>query len=194
MSFAFFDTESSGLLRRDLPLTDPSQPSIVQLACILTDAQFRHVAKFSTLINLDGASIEPGAEAVHGISESRTGKYGVNLTAALMMLQEFCNKAKTVVAYNIAFDRDLVTVALIRVGATGLQWRASAPKFECAMELATPILKIPGKYGDYRFPKLADAHAFLCPDVPYEKAHDALADVEATTRVYRAIKALDTTR
>jgi len=51
------------------------------------------------------------------------------------------------------------------------------------MAVTTPICKIPGKYNDYKWPKLAEAYRHLFNE-EIKDAHDALADVRACARIY----------
>jgi len=53
----------------------------------------------------------------------------------------------------------------------------------CTMKEMTPICKIPGRYDEFKWPRLTEAyrHAF---GGEFGNAHDALADVRACKEIY----------
>lgn len=182
----FFDTETSGLWRDDLPFDHPSQPSIVQLAVHLYDVKWQRTGHFVSLIKPDGWSIEPEAEAHHGISEARCSRFGIPLPAALLVLKGFASTARRLVGHHVEFDRKVIKSSLQRLGADGLWWQKKGPDFFCTMEASTPVLQLPGDYG-FKFPSLEEAHRFFYPEMDYSTQHDADQDSEATMRVFRAL-------
>src|SRR4028119_1323425 len=121
-----WDSETSGLLRDDLPASDPSQPHLVQLGAQLFDAQWRRAGILTCLIKPDGWSIEPEAEAVHGISEARCHRYGVDLPVALAMFAQLVGKASVLIAHHANFDRKVIDIQLHRLGASGDWWKRKA--------------------------------------------------------------------
>ncbi len=180
------DTETSGLLRDDLPADDPSQPHLVQLGAQLFDRQGARRANLTTLIKPEGWSIEPQAEAVHGISAQTCQRYGVSVVFALGVLQGLVACSTRVVAHNMNFDRKVIAAAIHRAGGQGLWWSRAGGRMVCTMEAATPVLKLEGKFG-HKFPSLAEAMAGLCPAFPFDERHDAEADVMATRELYQTL-------
>jgi DNA polymerase III epsilon subunit-like protein len=57
------------------------------------------------------------------------------------------------------------------------------------MKATTSICKLPGKYGDYKWPKLQESHLHFFGK-EFEGAHDAMADVRACAAVYWALNPL----
>ena len=51
-----------------------------------------------------------------------------------------------------------------------------------------PVLKLPGRYGNYKWPKLEEAYKFLVDPAGFEDAHDALVDVKACAAVLDALE------
>ena len=182
------DTETSGLVRKGIPLDDMTQPHIVELAARLVDDNDQAVATFCSIIKPEGWAIEPEAEAIHGISEARAHKVGMSMALALVVLQAFAYKAGTIVSFNIEFDRAMILAEISRAQGLGRWWTRRAQFMYCAMEMSAPIMRIPGLYGDWKFPTLEGAHAFFYPDVRWESQHRALDDLDACLRVWRAIQ------
>lgn len=59
----------------------------------------------------------------------------------------------------------------------------------CPMLLATPHCKLPGKYGDYKWPKVEEAWQHFFPDVEYIEEHrgydDALHEAKIVYELYK---------
>lgn len=182
-----YDTESTGLDRRDLPADHPSQPSICQIGLQLFTPTWERVGLFSALIKPDGWSMEPEAEKHHGISEARCARYGIPIAVALGVLQSYAAVARQIVAHNNEFDRKLIRGELARLKASGLWWQSRASAFVCTMEILTPVMKLPGPFGDFKFPSLEEAHHFLFPTVDYVTQHSAEADTTALARICREL-------
>lgn len=183
----FYDTETSGLWRDDLPYDHPSQPNLVQLGLQFYDAKWKRTGVLVALIKPDGWSIEPDAERHHGISEARCARHGIPLVAALSVLQAYAANSRRIAAHNNEFDRKVIKAAIARAGGEGLWWQRKAPQFFCTMETSTPILQLPGEHG-FKFPSLEEAHRFFYPEHEYTTQHDAEADTDALVRVYQALE------
>lgn len=181
-----FDTESSGLLKAELDPLDPAQPHMVQLGAQLFDAQWRKRAHLTVLIKPSGWEIEPGAEAVHGISTQTCHRYGVELAAALVPFRALVMTASRIVGHHVQFDRRVIGSAIHRAGGDGNWWARAAGKLCCTMETATPVLNLPGEFGA-KFPSLEEAVTGLCPGREFPVKHDADSDIAATLAVYRAL-------
>lgn len=183
----FYDTETSGLWRDDLPFDHPSQPNLVQLGLQFFDAKWKRTGLFTAMIRPDGWSIEPDAERHHGISEARASRHGIPLVAALSVLQGFAANARRIAAHNNEFDRKIIKSAIARAGGEGLWWARKAPQFFCTMESSTPVCQLPGEHG-FKFPSLEEAHRFFYPEAAYITEHDAEKDTDALVRVYQALE------
>ena len=180
------DTETSGLYRDDLPVTAPEQPHMVQLGAQLFDSQFRRRANMTVLIKPEGWSIEPQAEAVHGISAHMCHRAGISLAEALIPLRGLVNAASRVAGHHVQFDRKVIAASCHRAGGEGLWWSRINHKFLCTMETATEVCALPSEFG-LKFPSLEEAVAILCPGADLPVRHDAESDIAATLAVYRAL-------
>lgn len=180
------DTETSGLMKDGLDPLDPTQPHMVQLGAQLFDKDWVKRAHLTVLIKPEGWSIEPGAEAVHGISTKTCSRYGIALAEALVPLRGLVACASRVIAHHMEFDRAVISSAIHRAGGEGLWWKRAAGKMLCTMETSTEVCAIPGEFGR-KFPKLEEAVAILCPDADLPVKHDAESDIAACVAVYRSL-------
>jgi DNA polymerase III subunit epsilon len=182
----FFDTETTGKAAFHLPANDPSQPYIVQLAAMLTDAKGNSRGEFSTLIKPDGWTITPEAQNVHGISIEDCENFGVPLVIALAMFNHLSKQAKEGIAFNDDFD-----VKIVDAGFARIQKPSPWPRLQrfCCMKAMTPICKLssPNFRGRFKWPSLAEAYRHFWPE-GFDGAHDAMADVRACKRVYFELK------
>lgn len=192
-AIAFLDCETTGLWRSDLSVTDPSQPNLLEIACRIVSPERRLVGSFSRIIRPEGWAIEPEAEATHGISEAAAMRYGVPLWVAMVELRASVEYASAIVGHNIQlFDRMVIEASIARTGTEARWWRSCTRRIVDTQELATPVLKLPGKFGDHKWPTLTEAvHHFADgaePWASWEPTHRAMADVEATEFVYWSLQ------
>lgn len=189
----FWDCETSGLAREDLPPEHPSQPNMVQLGAKLFDAQWRCTGSIVLLIKPAGWSIEPEAERHHGISEARCSRHGVPIVAALAAFAGLAANARQLIAHNVEFDRRIVRAEIERANGSGLWWQKKADQFFCTMEGSTPVTQLPGQWGSFKYPSLEEAHRHFFPAEPFETQHDAEEDLNASVRIFRELQALGLT-
>jgi DNA polymerase-3 subunit epsilon len=181
-----FDTETTGMVRWKLPPEHESQPDLVQLGMLLVEtANWSVKARLATLVRLpEGVRIDPEAKQAHGISEEDCESYGVVTVVACSLFNQFCLQADAVVAHNMSFDRSVMLTALYRLGKK--PDRMAGKRIICTKELSTDVLKLPGKYGGYKWPTLAEAYSYFTGR-EMEGAHDALVDTEACLAVFRGL-------
>lgn len=185
MAILFFDTETNGKVDFKLPATHPTQPRVVQLAAMLTTNDGREVARLHTLIFPDGWGIPDEAKAIHGIAYDDCANHGVPIMPALLTLNGMASAAQVIVGHNVQFDDMILTGECQRLNA-GVEFAPGRDRY-CTMQRSTAICKLPGNYGKYKWPKLAEAHQILCGK-PLEGAHDAMADVLGCAAVYFALR------
>jgi hypothetical protein len=178
----FVDTETSGLIKRSLPLESPEQPWIVSLAAQLTDDSGRELASINTRIRANGRTIEDGARAVHGVSSALAGRTGVSELAALGVLcgrESFASQARYVIGHGLSFDRDVVTSVLARHGRDATTWTRPGIEFIDTMTAAASFCKIASDRpdGSYKWPSLSEACELLLNEPPISGPHDAWQDV-----------------
>jgi DNA polymerase III epsilon subunit-like protein len=181
-----FDTETTGMVKRKQPPEDPAQPDLVQLAMLLVERDDWSVkTRASFIVQLaPGVRIEPEAEATHGISAADCERYGVAPVVAVSLFNQLCMQADIIVAHNISFDQSIMLTALHRLGKKPN--RMEGKSLVCTQEATTDVLKLPGKYNGYKWPKLAEAYLHYT-GLEIEDAHDAMADTQACLVIYRGL-------
>ncbi len=186
MKALIFDTETTGMVKWNEPAEHPGQPDLVQLAMLLVERETWTIkARVSLVLQLaEGVEIEPEAEATHGISAADCEQYGVKPIVAVSLFNQLCMQADVIVAHNLSFDQSIMLTALHRLG--NKPSRMEGKDLVCTKEATTDVLKLPGKYGKYKWPTLAEAYRHYT-GLEIEGAHDALADAEACLAVYRAL-------
>ena len=187
----FFDTETTGFLNKDLPLTHSNQPHIIQIAAILDDEQREIRASINLIINAGCGAVPEGAYKVHGINQATYEKFGVSYMVALATFHELCYKADILVGHNISYDLSMLKIAYNRVDkgtkfSSGVQNKTQF----CTMLNTVDVVKISKPRGGagYKWPKLDEAYRVLVNAEGFENAHDAMADVMACREVFYSLK------
>ncbi|GAL67777.1 DNA polymerase III alpha subunit [Jejuia pallidilutea] len=182
--YLIFDTETTGLPKRwDAPITDVDNwPRCIQIAWQLHDAMGNCIESKDYLVKPDGFNIPYDAEKIHGISTELAQEQGVPLAEVLEKFNEALGKTKFVVGQNVKFDLNIMGAEFVRSDvANPLQ---ELPVLDTCTEHTASLCQIPGgRYGKFKLPTLTELHEFLFNE-PFAEAHNATADVEATTRCF----------
>ncbi|MFD1628395.1 DNA polymerase III subunit alpha [Pseudopedobacter beijingensis] len=182
--YLIFDTETTGLPKRwDAPITDTDNwPRCVQIAWQLHDELGNLIEHQDYLIKPDGFDIPYDSERIHGISTDLALEQGVLLTDILGKFNDALSKAKFIVGQNIGFDINIMGAEFYRYGVDSPL--SKMPVLDTCTEVTANILQLPGgRGGRYKLPTLTELHQYLF-NVPFAEAHNATADVEATTRCF----------
>ena len=182
--YLIFDTETTGLPKRwDAPITDTDNwPRCVQIAWQLHDDMGNCVDHQDYLVQPEGFNIPYESEQIHGISTALAEQEGVPLNEVLERFNEALSKAKFVVGQNVGFDVNIMGCEFHREGvANPLQ---ELPVLDTCTEHTATLCQIPGgRGGKFKLPTLTELHEYLFGE-PFAEAHNATADVEATTRCF----------
>lgn len=182
--YLIFDTETTGLPKRwDAPITDTDNwPRCIQIAWQLHDEMGNCIEHQDYLIQPDGFNIPYDAEKIHGISTELAQEQGIPLVDMLERFNEALGKAKFVVGQNVKFDLNIMGAEFVRENiANALQ---ELPVLDTCTEHTASLCQLPGgRYGRFKLPTLTELHQFLF-NQPFAEAHNATADVEATTRCF----------
>ena len=182
--YLIFDTETTGLPKKwNAPVSDVNNwPRCVQLAWQVHDSLGNCIENKDFLIKPDGYNIPYDSEKIHGISTELAEKDGHDLLDVLNQFNEAVKKSKFVIGHNVKFDLNIMGSEFYR---SKLENNLDVAKIlDTCYEKTASLCKIPGgRGGKYKFPTLTELHSFLFLK-PFSEAHNATADVEATTRCF----------
>lgn len=182
--YLIFDTETTGLPRNwNAPITDTDNwPRCIQIAWQLHDEMGRVIEHQNFMVIPDGFNIPFDAEKVHGISTELALQQGIALKEGLEIFNKALSKTKFVVGQNVGFDLNIMGCEFHRMGIqTNLN---KLPVLDTCTEVTASLCQIPGgRGGKFKLPTLTELHEFLF-GVGFFEAHNATADVEATTRCF----------
>ena len=182
--YLIFDTETTGLPKRwDAPITDVDNwPRCIQIAWQLHDEMGKLIEHQDYLVQPAGFNIPYDAERIHGISTELAEAEGIPLVEVLEKFNISLTKAKFIVGQNLGFDVNIMGAEFHRMGVASPM--ASIPVLNTCTEVTASLLQLPGgRGGKYKLPTLTELHSFLF-NKPFAEAHNATADVEATTRCF----------
>ena len=191
MIYLAYDTETTGT---------HDNAEIAQLGMILYANDRRVLGEFKSLIKPDGWTMPAETQAFHTkngstVSQENCELYGISLTAALALFKRWAQMADVLIAFNHKYDRARIDYS---AGRLGMEIDLSLKAVPCAMEMATPIMKIPptesmkkwGRGDQFKNPNLKEAVRFFFQR-DNEGAHDALADVREAAAIYFHIIDMD---
>jgi DNA polymerase-3 subunit alpha len=182
--YLIFDTETTGLPRNyNAPVTDTDNwPRCIQIAWQLHDEFGNLIENQDYLVKPDGFNIPYDAERIHGICTELADEQGIGLAEVLAKFNIALSKAKFVVGQNIGFDVNIMGCEFHRMGVESPM--SQMPVLDTCTEVTADLLKLPGgRGGRFKLPNLTELHQYLFGE-PFAEAHNATADVEATTRCF----------
>src|SRR5688572_16588412 len=182
--YLIFDTETTGLPKRwDAPYTNiDNWPRCVQIAWQLHDDMGNLMESQDFLVRPDGFNIPYDAEQIHGISAELAKEKGIAIGDVLEKFNAALSRTKFVVGQNVGFDLNIMGAEFHRsqVGNKLQQ----LPVLDTCTEHTAQLCQIPGgRGGKFKLPTLTELHQYLFGE-PFAEAHNATADVEATTRCF----------
>lgn len=182
--YLIFDTETTGLPKRwDAPVTDTDNwPRCIQIAWQLHDDMGALIDQQDYIVRPDGFNIPYDAERIHGISTELAQEQGADIKEVLLKFGEALAKSKFIVGQNVGFDVNIMGCEFHRYG---LECTLSSMKvLDTCTEVTAEMLQLPGgRGGRFKLPTLTELHNHLFGE-PFAEAHNATADVEATTRCF----------
>ena len=134
------------------------------------------------LVKPDGFNIPFDAERIHGISTELAADQGVDLGFVLEEFNIALEKANFVVGQNVEFDLNIMGCEFHRMNVNSplLDKRV----LDTCTETTANLCQLPGgRGGRFKLPTLTELHEHLFNE-PFAEAHNATADVEATTRCF----------
>ena len=182
--YLIFDTETTGLPRNfKAPISDVDNwPRVVQLAWQLHDNEGKLVEHQDFLIQPEGFNIPYGAEDIHGISTELAINQGQDLLTVLNAFSNAVEQAEFIVGHNVDFDVNVLGCEFFRQDQN-TDWTARPVLNTCTEKTASLCQIKGGKGGKFKLPTLSELHLKLFGE-SFTEAHNATADVEATTRCF----------
>ena len=182
--YLIFDTETTGLPKNwNAPFTDTDNwPRCIQIAWQLHDDMGMLIEHQDYLVKPDGFTIPFDAEQIHGISTELAEQKGIPLAEVLEKFNIAMSKTKFIVGQNVKFDLNIMGAEFHRLSVENpLQ---ELPVLDTCTEYTAKLCQIPGgRGGKFKLPTLTELHQYLFGE-PFGEAHNATADVEATTRCF----------
>jgi len=182
--YLIFDTETTGLPKKyTAPISDTDNwPRCIQIAWQLHDAMGKLIEHQDFLVKPEGFNIPYDAERIHGISTELAEAVGIPLAQVLEKFNIALSKTKFIVGQNLGFDVNIMGCEFYRLGVESPM--SSMPILDTCTEITASLLKLPGgRGGKFKLPTLTELHQYLF-NTPFAEAHNATADVEATTRCF----------
>ena len=182
--YLIFDTETTGLPKSwTAPITDTDNwPRCIQIAWQLHDEMGNLIEHQDYLVKPEGFNIPYDAERIHGISTELAMEQGILLSEVLEKFNIALSKTKFIVGQNVGFDVNIMGCEFHRMSIGSDM--SKMPVLDTCTEITANLLKLTGgRGGRFKLPTLTELHQYLF-NQPFAEAHNATADVEATTRCF----------
>tara|TARA_B100001142_G_scaffold255704_1_gene256952 strand:+ start:1121 stop:5476 length:4356 start_codon:yes stop_codon:yes gene_type:complete len=182
--YLIFDTETTGLPKNwKAPVSDTDNwPRCVQIAWQLHDELGNLVEANSFIIKPHGYDIPYESEKIHGISTLLAELEGEKLEIVLKEFNNSISKSKFIIGHNVNFDLNVIGCEFHRLNT--LSNIELTDVLDTCTETTATLCKLPGgRGGKFKLPTLTELHEFLF-SAPFQDAHNATADVEATARCF----------
>lgn len=195
--YLVFDTETTGLIKKKSadPKYEPEKfPFIVQISWILFDSNERIIEEHNYLIK-QSKKIPATASAIHGITNERTEKEGLEIKDVLTLFCESLQKTKYVIAHNLDFDWRIFEAELTRNDMSDTK---NDKYLFCTMDFGLHFCEIPMYNKDYEFkyPTLEELfHKCFFPEYKYLNMpsvfHSAYNDTIITAKCFFKMMKVD---
>ncbi len=187
MKIFVFDTETTWFINKKETDLD-KQPRIVQFAWILWELHngtFTEIKRVNILVN-PGIPIPFWASQVHHIYDIDV-KDAPKIETVMDEILTYINEPDVIVGHNIEYDQDMVKLELKRLKQ---EYKYNPRQVVCTMKTTVDYCAIQWNWARFKYPKLGELHKKLF-DQYFAGAHDAMVDVEATTRSFVKLVDLD---
>ena len=182
--YIIFDTETTGLPKRwNAPLTDSENwPRCIQIAWQVHADSGELLSHEDYLIQPDGYTIPYDAEQIHGISTALAEQQGRPLDEVLTLFSTALEQAEYLGGHNVTFDLNIMGAEFLRLGDHNPLEEAQV--IDTCTEETAQLCQLPGgRGGKFKLPTLTELYIHLF-GAGFGEAHNATADVEATTRCF----------
>ncbi|MDR1919005.1 MAG: 3'-5' exonuclease [Tannerellaceae bacterium] len=170
-----FDCETTGLMQKNNPAY------LIQLSWIVLDTEFNAIKKENYYIK-PPIDIPASATAINHITNEMVNEKGMPVKTVLRRFHADRKLCKTLIAHNYKFDSEFIAFETARA----LLKEDMNQQYICTMEEGAAFCKLPGRYGDYKYPKLEEL-AERCGVAIPEGPHDSLVDCWVTAQCAKEI-------
>lgn len=201
-AYAAFDTETSGLFRKDAPDTADGQARLASLSIVKVSPFFATQSEETIYIKpaerVDGGVIIKGwknadgsmmrampaeAQAVHGLSMDFLMEHGHPITTALDMWVACVEEGRVMCSHGVKFDVRVMRAELERLGRPSYEDKLLTI---CTMMKTIGICKLRQENGAMKTPKLSEALAHF--KLPQQGAHTSIGDTIGVVSLLRMLK------
>lgn len=182
--YLIFDTETTGLPQNwNAPITDTQNwPRCIQIAWQLHDEYGNLIENADYIIKPEGFTIPLNSENIHGISTDLAIKKGISLEEVLDQFNKVIDKTNFIVGHNVEFDLKIMGCEFHRLKTTTRL--NQLPVLDTCTESTATLCELSGgRGGKFKLPTLSELYTHLFNE-SFVDAHNATADVEATTRCF----------
>ena len=195
MKILFFDTETTGF-PSNWPIE--SQPNIVQLAGMYKDQDVRE--EFDYLFK----SLKPipkQTSDIHWITDDMVADRPLLYKDKFIVdFMRMMKSADIIVGHNVEYDFKMIFIEIERTIWDAKNDEVIPEKMKkfnefkmecvnksiCTMKASIDLCKLPGRYGQHKWPKLQELHKHLYWE-EFDSAHNALNDIMATERCFNTL-------
>ena len=180
--YILFDTETTGVPKDyKAPATDlDNWPRLVQIGWVLYDDDKNLLAEAEFVVKPEGFEIPENVSRIHGVTTEKALSVGDALEDVLEIFKYALDKTDTVIGHNLTFDENVVGAEFLRLN---LENPFSKKTSVDTMKSSIDYCKLPGKYGNYKWPKLSELY-FKLFNEDMGEAHTALQDIRNTAKCY----------
>lgn len=180
--YLIVDTETTGLpVSYNFPITYVDNwPRIVQISWQSHDVIGNLIEFKSFIIKPDHYDIPFNAFKIHGITNEKAEKYGVDLSFVLHEFQKSLDQSQCLIGHNLEFDIKVIHCEFFR---KKIEISFQKKKILDTKEISTSYCKLPGSGKRLKWPTLSELYQKLFGEkVP--NLHNAENDVKATARSF----------
>jgi DNA polymerase III epsilon subunit-like protein len=174
MKILVFDTETTGLVGKN------DNVYICQLAWCVYNTKTKKKAIYTNFIL--NVPIEIQNSDIHGITTEISNK-GYDFSEIIDIFLADVDSCDMIVAHNLKYDLQALEIELNRLERYDDIDYLYNKKYYDTMKESIQLLKITGKYGKYKYPKLQELYTYFF-GCNFENAHNAEADIKATLKCY----------
>ncbi|WP_185868798.1 DNA polymerase III subunit alpha [Blattabacterium cuenoti] len=180
--YLIVDTETTGLpISYNFPITHiDNWPRIVQFSWQIHD-NLGYLIEFKNfIIKPDHYDIPFNAFKIHGITNDKAEKYGVDLDFVLCEFRNSLEKSQCLIGHNLEFDRKVIECEFFRKKR---EISFKKKKMLDTKEISVSYCKLSGNRKKFKWPTLSELYQKLFEEkIP--NLHNSSNDVKATARCF----------